>query len=287
MRVGPVQCCSAGFALWLACSAQGVGAQELVEQAAEPAALPTAGTTEVPKPIRPAFEGALGPVVSWSREGDGVQTKPGFYLRYKRLSVSNTSSFAVRRNDDVFRGLGLDVVNNSKVKFNLGLRLDRGGRITDLPSLAGQDEVQSTVRLRASATYRFDPRWSVGAGWTADILGHGGGQVADIGVSREQALGPRLHWTVSTGVSAANSRFQRSYFGINASQSAASGLPVYSPSSGLLNASVSTSVRTEINPRWVAFGSVSAVRRMGPQLDSPLVTWSTNWGLSAGIARRF
>lgn len=287
MRMGSVRCCSAGFALWLAWAAHGVRAQELVEQAAEPAALPTAGTPKAQPPLRPVFEGALGPVVSWSREGDSVESKPGFYFRYKRLSLSNTSSFAVRRNDDVFRGLGLDVVNNSKVQFNLGLRLDRGGRISDLPSLAGQDKVRSTVRLRASATYRFDPRWSVGAGWTSDILGHGGGQVADVGLSREQTLGPRMHWAVSAGVSAANSRFQRSYFGINASQSAASGLPVYSPSSGLLNASVGTSVRMEINPSWVAFGGVSAVRRLGPQLDSPLVNWSTNWGMTAGIARRF
>jgi outer membrane protein len=252
-----------------------------------PVSMADALPTPPPAPARPAFEGALGPVASWSHQGRAVDTKAGFYLRYKRLSVSNTSSFAIRRNDDVFRGLGLDMVNDGRWRFNLGLRLDRGGRASDLASLNGHDRIRATVRLRASATYRLNPEWSVGTGWTADLLERGGGQTMDIGASREKALGPRLHWAVGIGLNAADSRFQRTYFGIDASRAAASGLPLYAPGSGLMNASVGTTVRMDISRSWVAFTGVSAMQRLGPQRDSPLVTWSRNWGVSAGIARRF
>ncbi len=254
----------------------------------EPPAGATGAQAEAPlPPSPPVFEGALGPVVSWSHQGHGVDAKPGFYFRYKRLSLSNTSSFAVRRSDDLFRGLGLDMVNSERVTFNLGLRFDRGGRTSDLPALAGHDKVEATVRLRASATYHLTPRWSVGAGWTTDLLGHGGGQTVDLGISHERPLGPRLVWSMGAGLNAANATFQRSYFGVTPTQSALSGLPVYTPGGGLMNASVGTTLRKEIGNSWVAFVGASAVHRLGPQVDSPLVTWSNNWGMTAGIARRF
>lgn len=234
-----------------------------------------------------AWEGALGPVLSSSYRGPTLAARPGYYLRYKRLSISNTGSFAVRRNDDVFNGLGLDMLNDSQWRFNLGLRVDRGGRISDLPSLAGYDRVRPTLRLRAALTYELSPQWSAGLGWSGDLLGRGGGQVVDVGVSREKRLSPRTRWVLSTGLSAADARFQRSYFGVSSTQSALSGLPTYTPSSGLLNASVGSTVRMDINSHWVGFVGVSAMRRMGPQLDSPLVGWASNWGASVGIARRF
>ncbi len=238
-----------------------------------------------PKPW--AWEGALGPVLSSSYRGQALQARPGYYLRYKRLSISNTGSFAVRRNDDVFNGLGLDMLSDAHWRFNLGLRVDRGARISDSPSLAGYDRVRPTLRLRASATYQLTPEWSAGMGWSTDLLGRGGGQVVDVGVSREKPLSPRTRWVLSAGLSAADARFQRSYFGVSPTQSALSGLPLYTPSSGLLNASVGSTVRIDISPKWVGFVGASAVRRMGPQLDSPLVSWGTNWGASVGIARRF
>ena len=235
---------------------------------------------------RPIFEGALGPVVSWSVRG-GSDGKAGFYLRYKRVSLSNNGNFAVRRPDDIFRGLGLDVVRKDRVSFNLGLRVDRGHRASDVPELVGYDDIASTVRLRASATYHPDPLWSVSASWSGDVLGKGGGQVVDFALSRDELLEPRVHWALGLGLSMGDQRFQQSRFGVTQLQSRVSGLPVYSPGAGLLNASIGTTLRFDISPLWVGFVGSSASHRLGPQLESPLVRDSTNWGVSGGIARRF
>lgn len=235
---------------------------------------------------RPVFEGALGPIVSWSVRG-GSDSKAGFYLRYKRVSLSNNGHFAVRRPDDIFRGLGVDVLRKDQVSFNLGLRFDHGRRASDVPELAGYDDIASTVRLRASATYHPNSLWSMSASWSGDVLGKGGGQMVNFALSRDETLGPRVHWALGLGVSMADQRFQQGRFGVTPLQSSVSGLPVYRPGAGLLNASIGTTLRFDISPSWVGFVGCSAGHVLGPQLHSPLVKESTNWGVSAGIARRF
>lgn len=240
-----------------------------------------------PAPERFPIEGAFGPVAHWSIRGKELSWTPGFYLRYRRWSLSNNGHFAVRRHDDIFRGLSVDIADRNRLTLNLGLRFDPGGRASDLSSLDGHDRILPTVRLRASATYRIPPDWSVTTTWNGDIGGRGGGQFVELGLSRDEALGPRMHWALGVGLSAADARYQRLRFGVSPIQSELSGLPVYRPQAGLLNASFSSSLRFEINPRWVSFVGVSAVHHLGPQQHSPFVPSSTNWTVSAGMARRF
>lgn len=250
-------------------------------------AIPAVSTPPSPLPLSAAWEGALGPVVSGTQQDQGLVLRPGYYLRYKRVSISNTGLFAVRRAGDVFNGLGLDMLSDTRWRFNLGLRLDKGARVSDLPALDGHGRVRSTVRLRAAGTYQLMTFWSAGVGWSTDLLGRGGGQVIHAGITREEPIRPHMRWVLGMGLSAANARYQRARFGVSETQSALSGLAVYRPGSGLLDASATSSVRMSIDPHWVGFVEASAWRRMGPQRQSPLATWSTNWGVSVGIARRF
>lgn len=240
-----------------------------------------------PPPERFPIEGALGPVAGWSIRGKELSWTPGFYLRYRRWSLSNNGHFAVRRHDDIFRGLSVDIADRNRLTLNLGLRFDPGGRASDLSSLEGYDRILPTVRLRASAIYRIPPDWSVTTTWNGDIGGRGGGQFVELGLSLDEALGPRMHWALGVGLSAADASYQRLRFGVSPAQSKLSGLPAYRPQAGWLNASFSSSLRFEINPRWVSFVGVSAVHHLGPQQHSPFVPSSTNWTVGAGIARRF
>jgi outer membrane scaffolding protein for murein synthesis (MipA/OmpV family) len=240
-----------------------------------------------PAPERFPIEGAFGPVADWSIRGKELSWTPGFYLRYRRWSLSNNGHFAVRRRDDIFRGVSVDIADRNRLTLNLGLRFDPGGRASDLSSLDGYDRIKPTVRLRASAIYRASPYWGFTTTWNGDIGGRGGGQFVEFGVSRDEPLGSRTHWALGLGLSAADARYQRLRFGVSPIQAELSGLPVYRPQAGLLNASFSSSLRFDINPHWVSFVGISAVHHLGPQLHSPFVPWSTNWTVGAGIARRF
>ncbi|WP_161974434.1 MipA/OmpV family protein [Piscinibacter terrae] len=262
----------------------------------EPAAqVPGEAASAASAPSAPKWkwEGAIGPIVSVSPRYAGDSSRktsvvPGFYLRYGRLSISNASGFITRRNsDDIFRGLGLDLKQNDRLRLNVALRVDNGRRSSDSTALHGIDDVRRTIRARTSVTYNLDHGWKVGAGWGADLLGRGGGNVFDAGVSHDRRVSEYTTWTLSTGVGLADGKYMRSYYGVSPVESTASGYPVYEPGTGITSVSLGTGWRTEINPQWVALWGGSVGRLLGPAARSPLTTSARQWSLNAGIAWRF
>ncbi len=240
----------------------------------------------------PKLEGAIGPVINASPEYQGATRQkfsllPGVFLRYGRLSLSNTSNFVTRRRDDVFRGLGLDLVNDDRIRFNVALRLDNGRRSNTSSDLAGIDDVRRTLRARTSLTRQLDGGWKVGAGWNADVLGRGGGNALDLGISHDQRLGANRVLSLAAGFSVADRRHMQSYYGVTEAQSVSSGYPVYRPGAGLRDAALAANFRIELDPRWTAFCSASVSKLLGPTLDSPLTRKAGQWGLSTGVAWRF
>jgi len=251
------------------------------------------GAAAPARPVESKWEGAIGPVVSYSPDYSGaaarnVSVSPGFYLRYGRVSISNASGFVTRRNkDDVFRGLGVDVVSDDRLRLNLGLRLDSGRRSGNTKGLAGIDDVPRTVKARASATRQLGHGWKVSAGLNADLLGHGGGNMLDFGVSHDRHLTADTTWNIGVGLTWADHRNLQSYFGVTESESVASGYPVYTPGSGFRDVSLGTSWRTEINPRWLVLWGGSVGRLLGPAANSPLTTSTRQWSINAAAAWRF
>ncbi len=238
------------------------------------------------------WEGAIGPQLSLSPEYSGSARRkfsltPGFYLRYGRFSISNSGGFVTRRADDVFRGLGLDLVRSDRVRINFALRLDNGRRSADSQGLAGIANVRHTIRMRSSATWQLDEGWKVGAGWNTDLLGRGGGNLVDLGLGHDRRLSPRVVWNIGTGVTWADGRYTRSYYGVTPAESIASGYPVYAPGSGLRDVSIGTGFRMEIDPRWMALWGGSVGRLLGPAANSPLTTSTRPWSINGGVAWRF
>jgi len=241
----------------------------------------------------PKWEGALGVVLRYAPEfagasGQQVSAVPVFYLRYKRISISNGGGLISRRDhEDVVHGLGLDLVRHPRFRLNVGLRLDSGRRSRSSAALAGIDDVRRTVRARPSASWQFDDGWRASAGWSVDLLGRGGGQVLDASFGRERRLTPRTTWSAGAGLSWADGRHMRSYFGVTPAASAASGYPVYTPGSGLRSVSLGINLRTTIDRRWVTMAGASVGRLVGPAADSPLTASARQWSVSGGVAYNF
>ena len=63
--------------------------------------------------------------------------------------------------------------------------------------------------------------------------------------------------------------------------------PVYTPGSGLRDATLSTSFRMEIDSRWTALGGASIAKVLGPAAHSPLTTATRQWSLNGGVGWRF
>jgi outer membrane scaffolding protein for murein synthesis (MipA/OmpV family) len=244
-------------------------------------------------PPRERFEGAIGPVVTLGRgpgdTGASTSITPGFFLRYKGVSISNTGAFVTRgRHDDIFRGFGADLRYSDTIRTNFGLRLDRG-RSSSAPGL---DSVGATVRGRVSTTWT-PPRDDRLYGWrftgtlTADLLNRGGGQTFDVSASRDWYFGPYLIWSLGGDLGAASGQYMRQQYGVRPDEAQRSGFPAYMPGAGLRDVSVGTTWRLEFDPRWVAFWGGSIGRLLGPAAASPLTVCPSHWELQGGVARRF
>lgn len=255
---------------------------------AEPAPAPAAAAP--PDPPR-RWDAAVGLIANWSTSpyGDGkpdLRLQPGYVLRWGRVSLSNAGAFATRRSDDVQRGLGLDLLRGERLRTTLSLRYD-GGRPDDEPALRGLGEVRDTLRARLGATWRLDDGWRISGGLSPDVLGRGGGVFADVGVGRERRLGPATVWNWGLRVSAADSRYQRSYYGVDAEQSQTTGYPVYRPGAGWRDVQGSLGLRHDLDKHRILTAGVSLSRLLGPALDSPVVRHRSTWSLAAGAGWRF
>ena len=275
-------------AAFAACTAAAM-AQD--EPKAEPVDEPEASDDAAPEPS-PQWEAALGLIASYGPEYSGSDrygagVTPGFFLRWGRWTFTNASGFVTRRADDISRGLGVDLVASRTWRVNATLRLDGGRDEDSSPDLAGMGDIDATVRVRLSGTWRFDPRWRLGGSWTVDALGRGGGQLAELSLVREQAMSPSFLWTVGAGLSMASSRYMQTYYGVTEEQSQRSGYPVYSPGAGVRNASLNASWRRELGEHWLVLGNASVSRLLGSAGDSPIVRQETGWGASLSAAYRF
>ena len=241
---------------------------------------------------RPDWEGAIGPNLSYAPAYAGAQdhrTKlvPGFFLRWGRVTVTNSSGFVTRRSDDVVRGLGLNLSPSDRIRVNLALRFDAGRSASDSPALAGLGNVRSTVRVRLSGSWLLGDGWRLGSGLSVDAAGRGGGGFADLSIVREQRLSSATTWSWGSSVAVASSGYMRSYFGVNPEQAARTTYPLYAPGAGLRDAAVFANIRSELGPRWVALGGIGASRLLGPAASSPLTQKPTGWGINGGVAWRF
>jgi len=245
-----------------------------------------------PPPAGYTIEGALGLLASYGPDYAGAaashgSVKPGFFFRYRRLTITNAGGFATKNREDVVRGVGLDLVQNERLRVNFALRIDNGRSAADSGALAGMGDISRTIRVRAAATRQLDDGWRVGASWNLDLLGQGGGHYGDVSFAREQRISPRAFWTWGGGVTAADSRFMRTYYGVSAEQSARSGYPQYVPNAGLRDAGLYANLNTDLGERWVLLAGINVSRQLGPAAASPLTVKPVGWGVNSGLAWRF
>lgn len=237
-------------------------------------------------------EGALtlivqrGPDYLGARD-DGQSLRPGFFVRWGRLSISSGGSWAALRQDDDVRGLGLDLTRSDTLRISLGLRVDSGRDESTSPALAGMGDVKRTIRARIGGTWKFRPNWRLGAGWTVDAFGRGGGNLLETKLEHDWRISPRLELTTGTALSVGGPRYMQTYFGVTAEQSARTGYPVYEPGTSLRDVQLYTTLRAELAQDWVGLVGVGYNRALGRAADSPLTRRPGAFTLTGGLGWRF
>jgi outer membrane protein len=217
------------------------------------------------------------PVYDWTITlGAEGRYQPVFQGSDKDRLIPNPI-FAVRRfgTPEPFRGprdgAGVGLIGNSV--FQIGpvgeLNLPRREQ-QDPQALRGLGNIPWVLELGVFAEYWAVPWLRTRAEIRQGVHGHHG-IVSDIFVDAVVPVGPQ--WTFSGGprVTLATAPATGPYFGIDAAQSLASGLPIFDAKGGVRSVGAGTQARYFWTPQLATHGFVEYERLMGDAASSPLV----------------
>ena len=202
---------------------------------------------------------------------------PYVQARYKDFLVLNP-----------IEGVGIEqaVSENLKLSASLGFDLTRR-QAKDDSRLNGLVDVKEAAALRLIAKYRVGPVSTevkllsrLGNDQTRGTLlsAEGGYSVLatrDSGVD----LGLALRWM--------DSSYSRSFCGVNAGQSASSGLKIFNASSGIESVGIFASGYQRLSPDWTGFARLGVNKLQGDAANSPITRSNTQTTWIAGVRYAF
>lgn len=203
-----------------------------------------------------------------------------------RLSTSGGSALLGFGREAAGPGASTQLAERGRLRLGLALRVDSGRSSGDSSTTRGLPDVKRTLRARLFANYRITPDLSLGAALAQDLLGRGGGLNGGVDLGWRFYRSPTLEWTSNIGLSAADARNLRSYFGVPESAVASSGRPAYTPGAGLRDLHLGVGFTRSVSKHWFVFGSAGASRLLGPVADSPLVERRGGSSAAFGVAWR-
>lgn len=199
---------------------------------------------------------AAGTSARWRAPDDSIRIG---LLEHDRLRVGVTGRLRARRDESA----------SSALK---GL-----GSVGWTPELGVYSEIWASDVLRLS----IEGRKGIG-GHSGLLVDLGADWVVRPEPSYTLSIGPRLSW--------GNQTYMNAYFGVDAAQSARSGLPVYRPDQGLRSLGLLASAQVALTDAVSLHAYARYDRLMGPVADAPLVRFRGSrdqFGLGAGISYTF
>ncbi len=223
--------------------------------------------------------------------GQEVKLRPLWSVRYGRFRLSGArASGLLAAPGDAGSGASADLIDSPTWKVGAALRFDTGRASSDDVALSGLPDVRRTLRARVYASRdlggNLGPGWLGQLGYSQDLLGRGGGGLANTGLVYSWAVMPGLEASASAGLTWADGQHMRTYFGIAPEVAQATGRTAYGPGAGLRDAHAGLGLRQPLGGRWVLWGGVAASQLLGQAADSPLTRQKTGYSASVALAWR-
>ncbi len=168
-------------------------------------------------------------------------------------------------------GLGVNLYRDSHWRLGTSISGDfiKPRKESDDPRLHGLGDISGTARASLFAAYTQD--WvTLRANVSSDIAGHGEGTL--VGVDLEGHYHPieRLTLSAGPGFTWANGPYMRTFFGVSAAQSAASGLLPFEPGSGVDTIRFSLGAHYRLTSAWSLGARTNLSRLRGDAANSPI-----------------
>ena len=257
--------------------AQGPGMHRRLAVAAIAAVLATPARAQDPLP--PDAPLNVGPDDLVLELGIGAQGRAGLHRR-RRLSAATLAD----RADSLSASAGYRRVRR---RPETGLFVGPSFRYVpsrdedDYSDLEGLGDVSAAYEFGATIGYRYD----FVRGFLTLRQGFGGhhGVVGEVGVDLIAEPLPKLSVSLGPRLGLASSDYLDTYLGVDAEQSAASGLREFDPDGGIKGVGLEAEARYALTPAWSVVANAGYERLVGDAADSPVTDVGSENQFTAGI----
>ncbi len=184
-------------------------------------------------------------------------------------------------------GVGVNLYRDPHWRFAVAISEGLSRRKeSDDPRLRGLGDVNRTASAGVGVAYTQD--WfTLRANVRTDILNRGQGTLARFDARGRYRINEQWVLYAGPGLTWADNRYTQTFFGVNAIQSAASGLPQFNANSGLNSVRFSLGSGYRFNNHWRmgVFGSISKLQ--GDAASSPITEATSQHFVGAVITYRF
>jgi outer membrane scaffolding protein for murein synthesis (MipA/OmpV family) len=188
------------------------------------------------------------------------------------------------RNTIFFKGktLGANLIRGENIKAGPILSWTSGRDENDNDKLEGLGDVDDSIEAGGFVSYRKEP-WRLKGEIRQDInSGHDGALVELIGGYTLPF--ETLPVVVELGTTLASDNYMESFFGVDAQQSADSGLKRYDADAGIKDVKIRMNFGYSITNRW-RIGSILEYKRLvGDAADSPIVDDKNQFTAGVGLS---
>ncbi|MFQ5785689.1 MAG: MipA/OmpV family protein [Alphaproteobacteria bacterium] len=284
-----------------------VFADAIAEAAGQPAALPAAAvsrtaqtaaapkiapTTPAPAPARPAASPAPGPKAATPAPGKSRSRVSPDYLREWRVAlgvgvevrpeypgadeaeVVPIPAIEIDWGDLLFissdDGVGFNVLSAPKLRLALALTYVEGRDESEDRILRGLGDINDSVEFGGLIEYRFFEHWKARSRVRQDIFGGHEGMIVEAGFGYDRTFGEAFDFAARAGTTWADEDYMDSFFGIDAGQSARSGLAVFRPDAGITDVNFGGTLVYHVTANWFTKTFVDVAFLLGDAADSPL-----------------
>jgi len=222
--------------------------------------------------------------------GLGLANRPA-YLGSDRRRTRIAPTLDYRWSSGWFAGItygaGYNFSKERRMQYGVRLSLDGGRDEDDASALAGMGDIKPRPELGLFFNWFLERNI-----YARSALRYGSGNdrnglALDLAAGYFFRLGPKWRATAGLATTYLNGNAMRSYFGVDAGQSARSGYAVYEPSDGLRDVRLSGSLFYSIDPSWSLIGTLAATRLVGDAAASPIVRDKTALSGLFGARYRF
>ena len=166
-------------------------------------------------------------------------------------------------------GLSVTVLRKSAVSLDARLGYESGRDEDDGDRLKGLGDVDFGVTAGLKASYQWGPLEFYGE--FDKTMGGSGGLTGTFGLDYGKRFGNRFILGIGASATLADENHMESYFGIDAAQAAASGLPEYKAEAGLKRIDLEATGTYLLGDHWIVRGEAGAGLLVGDAAGSPIV----------------